>query len=812
MQLLKTASCFMCMCVCMQYIYAQAVKPVVSSFNNKLFDNTQFIKIDSGLISNHYYRNACKSYAIQTKFLPEYVVVPVELVAIPVPVQEVTRPKLITIHGNISYDFIYRSRIDTPIRQQNFQQHTERINLEVVIKEKYPLKVAFTTRQSNSPYFRNFIDMNLNFDRYTYNKNLKQELLKKLSGQLDQYPDLKLTEAELNDKLNQYNALKNWLGSGATLQKIIEEKELQYKQERLKNNGTMSGDLTSVMPGKANEMRDSVDARVAVQGLFENKNQFKFNSFSSLKRVGKQPAFIGNQKDSIQRRVKDSLTVKPGYIEMFHKKQAELVKLADSIKGLQRKADSIRFAAQKHIAEVKQKINKATNVNELKKIAAENGIQQEKKEKLENILAGIKTLGIGRSMLNYTELTAQNITVTGVNIEYNPSYYVAFAAGKIDYRFRDFFNRNVTRNNSQYLVLGRLGIGDKENKALILSVFQGRKSTSQFGLSDSVMNHVTVMGYSLEAIIKRDKNTSISAEFAKSTKPLTGTLQNNKQAGALFRFSDYSNMGINVKAQTVISETDTKLSGFYRRTGKNFQSFSLFSYNTDQTAWLFRVDQPFYKNRVTLTGMVRQNDFTNPFTDKTFKTSTTFKSVLVNVRFPKYPSLSVGYYPGTQLYFIDKDKIRENAYYILNGSMVYSYFYKNTGMNTSLLYNRYFNQATDSGFILNKGFNYYAAQTVFLKKAQVKAGYAYSRQALLSYYTLESSAEYAIKSFLKIGAGVKSNKITNGNRYWGQQVLLSANCKKLGGLTLQYERSFLPTLNNTLVPIEIGRVSWYKLF
>ncbi len=55
-------------------------------------------------------------------------------------------PKFLTIHGDIFYDFFYRSNIDTPIAQQNFQQHTERINLNILIKEEYPLKVSFVLR------------------------------------------------------------------------------------------------------------------------------------------------------------------------------------------------------------------------------------------------------------------------------------------------------------------------------------------------------------------------------------------------------------------------------------------------------------------------------------------------------------------------------------------------------------------------------------------------------------------------------------------------------------------------------------------
>jgi hypothetical protein len=271
-------------------------------------------------------------------------------------------------------------------------------------------------------------------------------------------------------------------------------------------------------------------------------------------------------------------------------------------------------------------------------------------------------------------------------------------------------------------------------------------------------------------------------------------------------------MGINIKAQTIIPETNTKLSGFFRTTGENFQSFSLFSYNTDQTAWLARADQSFLKNKITLTGMLRRNDFSNPFTDKTYKTSTVFKSILVNVRFPKYPSVSVGYYPGTQLYMIDDEKIRESAYYILNGTVVYSYFLKGLAMNSSVVYNKYTSEATDSGFVDYKGINYYASQSVFLRKLQLQGGYAYTKQPILEYYTLETSGDYALRNWIKIGVGAKYNNVSGGNNYWGESIQLRLDFKQLGRIQLQYEKSYLPSINQILYPVEIGRLSYYKNF
>lgn len=776
MHLLKTISCFVCLGIYVQHIYAQAGKPADLSINKFLFNTMQFIKTDTGIIINHYYKQACKSYSVKARFIRNDSLMPAPLIAITT--EEPGVPKFITIHGNVAYDFFYRSKLDTPIVQENFQQHTERVNLSILIKEKYPLKLVFVLRQSNSPYFRNFGDINFQFDRSGYQKNIQQNLINQLAKQLNEKNDIQALKELADAKLKQYGQLKNWLESPATLQEIIEERERVYFKQ-VNQHG--QPDTLITLPADLNPVAG-----------------FKFNMAT---KAAYGIASLANNSDSMA----------ASFSQEYDTKKRHLDSLEKEVKALNDRADSMSLGVQKKLSLVKQKIYKATNEKELLKIADDNGIAAGKRTGFERGLFAIKRFSIGRSMVDYTELTAKDITISGVNMEYQPSCYVAFAAGKIDYRFRDFLDKN-TRNTGQYLVLGRVGIGDLDRRALVLTVFRGSKNTAGYGLPDTVTNQINLLGYSLESIFKKGANTSISFELAKSTKPITGNFQSNKQVNALWKFADRTNLGINIKATTIIAATQTRLSGFFRKTGEHFQSFSLFSYNTDQTAWLASAGQYLFKEKVSITGMLRRNDFTNPFTEKTYKTSTVFKSLTINIRIPKYPSLSFGYYPGSQLYVVNKEIIRENVYYILNGSFVYSYFHKAIGMNSSFIYNQYFNQATDSGFVLYKGTNLYAMQTVFLKKMQLQAGFALNKQPQLRYYTIEISADYSIKKIVKIGAGGKLNKLHNGDIYWGKRILLAADFKHVGSLQFQFEKSYLPTISQVLYPVEIGRVSWYKNF
>jgi hypothetical protein len=781
---LKLTILFILTCIYVQHIQAQhAAYKAVNGWSK----NSEFIQTDSGLLIINHITKACKDVDTDSGWIKNTKVT--DFYRTPVKSIEPPKVKFLIVHGNVSYDYFYRSKIDTPILQENLQQHTERVWLDVLVKEKYPFKVGFTARQSNSPFFRDLYNTNINFDRNGYTKKLKQELIDRLAKQQWENPKLKLIDTALKYQLEKYKLLNANYNAPAALQKRIEKKEEVYFRKLREQN-----------------FPNLIDSF----GIPELPNFEK-------KRIGKFDAFL-HKKDSMEKLylAKQNMAL-PNEDSLLEIKNSNLKKQLDSLQSsitkLSKQADSIKNSISQKMAKAKQLVYKAKNPKELEKLALDNGLVQAKKEKVQNFLANIKTLGIGRSLVDYTELTAKNVMLTGVNVEYNPSYYAAFAAGKIDFGFRDFLGRE-SRQKNQYLTLGRFGWGNRDKRSIVLTIFNGRKSNYTGALAANNNNSTSkLFGYSIETTIKKNENTSFSIEVAKSTKfNNTISITDSSKAENLFKYSDNSNLGINIKGQTTIKETNTLLSGFYRSTGEQFQSFSLFTFNTNQKAWQVRADQSFLKRKVNLTAIVRQNDFTNPLAVQTFKTTTVFKTLQLNVKVPHWPILNAGYYPGTQFYLVDNNTIRENVYYILNGSLMYPYSFKDISMNSSIMYNRYFNQSTDSGFVYYKGINYTISQSVLLKKLQLQGSYSYNQQAEINYYTLDANGDYAFKEVFKVGGGVKYNHVQSGADYWGQAVRFGADFKKLGGVQLSYEKSFLPTLQQTLTQVEIGRLSWYKFF
>jgi hypothetical protein len=716
-------------------------------------------------------RNICKGFFLQWCLLDNSQQVIASKEALSSPTQQATaRQPFLRIQGNVQYDFLYRSYVDTPFSQHGFQQHTIQTFLTVTVKDKYPLKVNLSKRISNSPFFRDFLDVNLRFDKHTFVRNAKQHLIDRISSRYLQQPDLTRAEAALQQAIEKFNQLKAALQAPDVLQRIVEEREQQYYKSITPAAGTPE------MPWQ----------------LIEDK---------MLYRTTVKQAVPEN----------DHLPANHQYTQQVEQKKKALDSLQQQISGLQTKADSIKNRINNNLVAIRRKVYQAANANELRKIEKENGIIHNDREGLERFLSNVRTVGIGRSVVNYSELTAWNVALTGFNMEYNDGLYAALAAGKIDYGFRDFMGKN-TRQKGQQFIMSRIGWGDVDRKAIILSAFGGRKYNYGSIAGDTVKDYINIAGYSLEGILKKDENNFISAEIAKTTQPVTGTLGSNRGIQSLFNFADNANLGVHVKAQTLFKKTNTRINGFYRATGQQFQSFSLFIYNTNQKAWQVGIDQPFWNDRITVTGSLRQNDFTNPLSEKTFKTSTIFKSIQLQVRIPRWPVFSAGYHPGSQLYIVDKERVKENAYYILNASVVHHYSAAGIRMLSSLLYNRYAGKGTDSGFIAYSGINYMASHAFIFQKLQVQGSYMYTSQEQMQYYTLEADGDYSITKWLRVGGAVKQNKITGGNHYLGSSARIGLEWKTVGGLQLQYEKSYLPTIWQTLYPVETGRVTWFKYF
>ncbi len=202
-------------------------------------------------------------------------------------------------------------------------------------------------------------------------------------------------------------------------------------------------------------------------------------------------------------------------------------------------------------------------------------------------LMAVRSLGIGRSVLNYSELSAKNVSINGMELEYNPHHYYAVAVGAVDYRFRDYV---VTPPASgQYLAVVRYGQGKLDGNHIIGTWYTGKRQLYNAYTSPQTgaIPNYQLMGFTIESRYQLTRNTYITGEIAKSSLPYYSldSSQGHRLLGTALNGSDRTNEAWSVEMNSFLPATETRLSGSWQRFGANFQSFSLFTTGAAHTSW-----------------------------------------------------------------------------------------------------------------------------------------------------------------------------------------------------------------------------------
>lgn len=714
---------------------------------------------------------------------------------------------LFKIHGNIQYDFTYRSLIDTPFSQKDFSQHTIQTTLDLTIKENLPVRVTILTRQSNSPYFDDITDVSVQFNQRQYLQQVRNNLSRQLPDILNK---TKLLEAEnlYNQKKWKATALQNWINHPGRLQEIIEAKENEARGRAMAVAGAVTDSLDTGLPEPISAIRQLPTTHFIKKKVFAFAEQQMQKIRDSIR--ARTDSLVAEKKDK-----KDSLLNKD-LLSEYRKKKEELDHLLKELNTYEGKIKSVKKGLQDSLALLKQQLSGIKDPAQLKNFIRQHKLSAKDLPKGWQALAAINTIGLGRTWVDYSELTVQNISLTGINAELNPGkLYLAFAAGRVNYRFRDFVIKNTERPK-QNLYLVRAGIGRKESNHLIFTWYDGKRNLLNItGNAATVSaNLERVIGMSVQTRLQVNKNNYVILESAKSSFHNTGTINQptNGLIDKVWNFKDRSNEAWSIKLFSVWPQSNTRFSGYYRKMGEHFQSFNLQPVNVNQEAYNLRVQQSFWKKRLLVDAGVRKNDFSNPLINPGISSKTIFKSVQVTLRVPKYPFVSIGYYPSSQLTVLDNNIIAENQYNTLSAVASHTYRVKKISMSSNVLFLKFYNSGADTGFIYYNASSWTMNQFVFLKNLQLQTGLTITSQRDLKVRTIEQSASYQAKEWLTLNGGLKYNRVNGEQTLWGATAGLGVLIRKFGTIQAMYDKSYLPGTARNLLPVNMGRVTYYKVF
>lgn len=691
----------------------------------------------------------------------------------PVAAEKPSRIPFLQVHGNVMYNVNYYSNIDTPYNEQDIYQHTIQTYLDITVKGQYPMRVYLTNRFTNSKLFRNFSDLNFNYNNTQFTQKIKMQIRERFLASLPSPKAPDSLKAELEATIKKLRMLDGWIKNPSLIQKLVEARE------------------------KA--MRDS------------------------LRNLAKIP------DTSLKLPVIDSALVHTGIdtsnIEALYVKRKQQ---ADSLRArivlLQQMVKTAKGQSQETINKVCREIEQAKSPAKLKDVMEENHIGDTILPKGYKTLMAIRSFGVGRSVVNYSELSARNISVNGFQAEYNPDAYYALATGSVDYRFRDFIVKGP-KQSGQYLTVLRYGRGLKDGNNIIFTWFGGRRQLYNAGTVDSQQSpsqpvgvqtpSSALMGFTLEGTYRLNKNIMLTAEVAKSSYPVYAKDSSGKNnlPSQMLEMSNRHNEAYSLKADAFFPRTQTTVKTTFKRLGANFQSFSTFTDGSEQTAWSANVQQLFFKRQLTLALGANTNDFSNPLIGSQYKSTTVFKSIQATLRKHRWPIISVGYFPSSQITKLGDGVYQENLFYTLTGNVTHSYKVRQLMMNSALVYTQFYNRSTDSGFVYFNTRNLLLSQSVFMRglTLQANASGAFNQEYKL--YTLEGKALYNINKYIAIGGGLKYNYQTEFKiEQLGYSAETSLQIPKVGQIQFSAEKGFIPGMNKQLVPNNTGRATYFKTF
>jgi hypothetical protein len=673
----------------------------------------------------------------------------------PAPAAQPTAPAprvpFLQIHGNVLYNLNYYSRIDTPYNEQNIYQHTVQTWLDILVKGEYPFRIYLTNHFSNSSLFRNYSDYNFSYNNNGFLQHIKDLLRQQLLRGLAGQRQLDSLQRALNADWQKLKGLDQWRPNVDPKQQMVEAREREVRK-------TLQGSDTSANTHPPMDGLDSIYASKA------------------------------KDADSIRKEI----AALQGLLQIAHQRT--------------------QTGTTGALAEIQQMNNPA----ELRKKMPALGLSDSSLPKGYKTLMAIKSFNIGRTVVNYSELSAKNISVNGVQAEYNPSGYYAFAAGSVDYRFRDFIVQQPNQPR-QYLNIYRIGQGLKDGNSVILTYFMGRRQLYNAATSDTSTAQVPssfLMGLTLEGNYHLTKNILFTGEIAKSSSPsYSDTVKGNSPGAQLFRMNDHSNEAWSAKVNAFFAATQTRIKAAYKHLSVNYQSFSIFTDGSAQSAWSASVNQLFFKKQLDVTAGANTNDFSNPLIGQEYKSTTVFKSLQATFRRRNWPIISMGYFPSSQITKLGNGQYLENLFYTLVGNMTHSYVWHGLMMNSSLVYTQFYNRASDSGFTYFNTRNLMLSQSLFLDKFTFQLNASGASNQDYELYMLEGKVQHSIGKNLTVGAGIKYNRQTVYNiDQLGYSAEASLRLNRLGQIQLSADKGFIPGMNKQLVPDNTGRLTYLKTF
>ncbi|OQP58051.1 hypothetical protein A3860_06890 [Niastella vici] len=648
----------------------------------------------------------------------------------------------------ISYNATYISRIEGVYDYGDILQHNLNYTTRVALFKNIPFNVSLFGRYSNSSFFRNYLDFNIDL----------------AGGDLSGIAQRK---------------------QQAAMQRTYEAKT-QMLQVYLDDQLKQLNNFSSLLQVPDNP--DCLNRYIHYKEILANKDIYREKITSGV----------------------DSISQAASYVEKYDKAKHtvdSLKLMADSLRNEYKNAEAeIKQLKGESMEDWAGAGNKLSKYNKyLKLLHVDTAVAAAGEYK--KFWDGFKKLSLGRSMPNSTELSFQNVSINGINTRYDfGKLFTVLQAGWTDFGLRDFvFNSSKRRINSFVYNVG-LGIQSRNKDYLLLSFFGGKQNPVYTGNSTGTTRQNT-LGVSVSGQLSW-RHLTLKGEIAQSQYAIPTDSGTRKT----FRLSDNSNKAYSIAAFSVFPRLALNINAYYKYYGANYYGFNAYRINANNAQWGIQGGKSFFNNALTINAGVKTNDYQNPYVEQVYSgknTITTLNAIfrkhgwVITVGYiPSYQYVSIndtvyenryqvincmtsysyklGEIPATSSVMFNR---------FLNDNSTSAYFYGNSS-NIALTQIFNFNKYTSSfnaSVIKNNLYSY----TVFDGGIQYRIGQ---------------------KVTLKSGFKINSLKAQEYESKVGGYGGTSWSIPKVGAFSLQVDYNYYPDINYKLYGNTVGTLGFTTSF
>jgi hypothetical protein len=221
------------------------------------------------------------------------------------------------------------------------------------------------------------------------------------------------------------------------------------------------------------------------------------------------------------------------------------------------------------------------------------------------------------------------------------------------------------------------------------------------------------------------------------------------------------------------------------------------------------VDQKFFKKKLGLSATVKKNDFSNPYIPVAFRSNTVYKGLNVNFRSKHLPIITISYAPVSQLTYIDS-LLSENIFYSFNSSVTHMYKLGDKQATTSIVYSRFYNNASDSSFTYYNAKNVYYTQSIAFDYYTLVLGISHSKSQEFELNVFDGFFNFKVRKNGSVGLGFKISDFNKLYSRLGPYGSVKFALGRLGIVSLSYDNGFIPTRNHTFIANTMMNVGFLK--